>query len=139
MRLVLIISVTLIFFGCSQESVQRLPTAPSPPVQTASPPPPAGSMTWLWGMVVGPSGVCIEGATVQVVGGQGLGQSITQTTPCDAWAYGGGFVLKGLTPSVEMTLRASAPGWSTQEKTVAPHFDPQTAVLLTLSKAAWDY
>jgi hypothetical protein len=135
LRLVLVISVTLILFGCSEESAQRLPTAPSPPVQTASPPPPpSDSLAWLWGFVVAPSGGCIEGATVQVVGGQGLGQSITQTTPCDAWAYDGGFEFKDLTPGVAMTLRASAPGWSTQENTFVPHLGGQQAVLLALSR-----
>jgi hypothetical protein len=41
-------------------------------------------------MVVEESGVCIVGATVHVVREQGLGQHITQSTPCDAWAYDGG-------------------------------------------------
>jgi uncharacterized protein (DUF39 family) len=58
-----------------------------------------------------------------------------QETPCDVWGYGGGFVFKELSPGVEMTLRASAPGWSTQEKTFVPHSESQMAVFLTLAKA----
>jgi hypothetical protein len=54
-------------------------------------------------MILDEGGACIVGATATVVRGQRLGQSITQT-PCDAWAYGGGFVYKDLTPGVEMTF-----------------------------------
>jgi hypothetical protein len=57
-----------------------------------------------------------------------------QVTPCDAWAYYGGFVFDALSPGVEMTLRASAPGWSTEEKTVVPHLGGQTAVVISLKK-----
>jgi hypothetical protein len=85
-------------------------------------------------MVVDETGVCIVGATVQVVSGQGLGQTITQTTPCDAWAYDGGVVFRDLTPGAEMTLRASAPGYATQEKTVVPSLGPQMAVLFAPSR-----
>jgi hypothetical protein len=85
-------------------------------------------------MVVDEAGVCIVGATVQVVRGQSLGQSITQTTPCDAWAYDGGVVFKDLTPGVEMTLRASASGYAAQETTVVPSSGPQMAVLFTPSR-----
>jgi hypothetical protein len=105
MKIALTILSTLTLLGCSPENVQRLPTSPDLP----SDPPPdrSGSSTWLWGMVVAESGVCIDGATATVVRGQGLGQSITQTTPCDAWAYDGGFVFKDLIPGVEMTIRVN--------------------------------
>jgi hypothetical protein len=74
------------------------------------------------GLVEASTGNCIEGATVEVVSGQSLGQKVTQTTPCDHWddSPNGGFIFKGLTPGVAMTLRASAPGWDTQEKVVVP-------------------
>jgi hypothetical protein len=88
----------------------------------------------LWGMVVDETGVCIAGATVQVVSGERPGQIITQTTPCDAWAYDGGFVLTGLTAGVEVTLRASAPGYAEQERTFVPTSWPLMAVLLTPSR-----
>ena len=45
-------------------------------------------------MVIDSTGVCVVGATVEVVRGQGLGQSLTQTTPCDAWGYDGGFMFR---------------------------------------------
>jgi hypothetical protein len=95
---------------------------------------PGSSLTSLWGMVVDETGVCIVGATALVVHGQGLGQSVEQTTPCDAWAYDGGFVFKHLTPGVEMTLRVSAPGFIEQERTVVPSLGPQTAVLFAPSR-----
>ncbi len=82
-------------------------------------------------MVVDETGVCIAGATVQVVRGERLGATLTQTTPCDAWAYDGGFVLTDLTTGVEVTLRASAPGYAEQEKTFIPTSGPQMAVFLT--------
>jgi len=87
-------------------------------------------------MVGEQSGACLEGATVQVVSGQGpIGQSITQRTPCDYWSWDGGVVFRDLTPGVEMTLRASAPGWTTEEKIVVPHSGGQMAVFIELSKS----
>ena len=139
MKFALIIFVSLTLLGCSQQGAQSfLPTAPGPPTPTSSPvpvpAPPAGSLTFLWGMVVDESGVCIVGATVQVVHGQGVGQSITQVTPCDAWSYDGGVMFRDLTPDVEMTLRASAPGYAAQEKTVVPSLGGQMAVLFVPSR-----
>jgi len=128
MKTALTILSTLTLLGCSPENVQRLPTTPElPPNQ---PPNQPVSPVWLWGMVVHDSGICIDGATVTVVRGQSLGQSITQTTPCDAWAYDGGFVFNNLTPGVEMTLRTSAVGYAPVEKTVVPSLGPQTALIL---------
>jgi len=129
MKVALTILSTLALLGCSREDVQELPVAPPPTVR------PGGSLTWLWGMVVDETGVCIVGATASVVHGQGLGQSVEQATPCDAWAYDGGFVFKDLTPGVEMTLRVSAPGFIVQERTVVPSLGPQTAVLFAPSRS----
>jgi len=116
MRLTLIFSTALVLFGCSQGSTQQSPTVPSPPVETAP------KSVNLLGLVEAPTGNCVEGATVEVVSGQSLGQKVTQSTPCDHWgdAPDGGFLFKDLTPGVAMTLRASAPGWRTQEKVVVP-------------------
>jgi len=88
----------------------------------------------LWGMVIDPTGACVANATVEVVRGQRSGQRITQTTPCGAWDYDGGFVFNDLTPGAEVTLRASASGWSTEEKTFIPHAGAQQAIFLTLSR-----
>jgi len=127
MRIARTVLSTLTLLGCSQDNVHRLPTSPDPPVR------PASSLTWLWGMVVDEAGVCIVGATATVVRGQGLGQSIKQTTPCDAWAYDGGFVFKDLTPGVEMTLRVAAFGYAAEERTVVPSLGPQMAVIFAPS------
>ena len=127
MKFPLIVFVTMTLCGCS---AQPMPMAPSPPVPAA---PPASSFVSLWGMVINAGGACIVGATVEVVRGQGLGQSITQTTPCDAWGDDGGVVFKDLTPGVEMTLRASASGYVAQEKTVVPN-GAQRALLFEPSR-----
>jgi hypothetical protein len=83
-------------------------------------------------MVAEDSGLCIQGATVQVVAGQALGRSETQTEPCDVWDAGG-VTFKELVPGVELTLRASASGYVAQERVVVPRSGPQTAVIFTLS------
>jgi len=71
-------------------------------------------------MVVDPSGACIPGATVQVVAGQAVGNPVTQVTPCSVWDYAGGVEYHNLTPGVSMTLRATAPGYADEEKSVTP-------------------
>ena len=130
MRFALLFVGTLTLVGCSHDSPQRSPVAPSPPlVPTASP----ASSAVLWTMVVSESGACIDGATIQVVSGQSAGVTVPQTTPCDAWAYDGGVLFKDLTPGVAMTLRATAPGWAPLEKTVVPSAGPYSALLFTLS------
>jgi hypothetical protein len=110
----------LTLLGCSEEIT---------PYRLFTPSDPPASLTFLWGMVVEDSGICIPGATVTVVGGQALGQRITQKTPCDAWAYDGGFVFQNLTAGVAMTLRVSALGYAEEERTVVPSTGPQTAVI----------
>ena len=90
--------------------------------------------TWLWGFVVDGSGVCIDGGTVEVVGGQRLGERITQETPCNGWGYSGGFVFGGLTPGVEMIIRASAPGYAPLVGSVTPYTGGQTAFWFVLSE-----
>jgi hypothetical protein len=84
-------------------------------------------------MVINETGSCIVGATVEVVRGQGFSQSITQTTPCDAWGDDGGFVFRDLTPGAEMTLRTSALGYGALEKTVVPN-GAQRAILFEPSR-----
>ena len=109
------------------------PSIIASPTPTLSPAP--SPSAWLWVMVVDHGGACIVDATLEVVRGQGpVGQSFTQQTPCGAWDYDGGVVFKNLTPGVEMTLRAWAPGYVAQEKTLIPSLGPQMAVLLTPSK-----
>ncbi|PYP78240.1 MAG: hypothetical protein DMD35_11960 [Gemmatimonadetes bacterium] len=71
-------------------------------------------------MVIDGTGVCIDDATVQVVGGQSVGPSVVQDANCDAWSYDGGVLFQNLTPGVEMTIRATTPSGRVQEKTVMP-------------------
>jgi hypothetical protein len=134
MKFALPVLTALTVIGCSNGSA---PTGPNPALAAASPlpsppAPPSAATAWLQGFVVEPGGRCVEGAVVQVVSGQAQGQQVMQETPCDAWAYSGGFSFKGLTPGVEMTLRASAPAWTTEEKTIVPHSGAQMAVLIEL-------
>jgi hypothetical protein len=122
MRLVLPVFTMLVLLGCSRETAA--PTAPTTPA-----PPESSSSAYVWVMVAGESGVCIPDATVQVVAGQARGQSHTQTEPCDVWGYGGGITFNGLTPGTGMTLRASAPGYTAQERAVVPSSGPVIFVL----------
>ena len=120
MKLALGIVATLAVWGCSQGDASRSPMAPD--LTTIAP------STSLFVMVVDAhTSSCIVGATVQVVRGQRLGESLTQTTPCGAWDYGGEIQFKDLTPGVEMTLRASAPGYTSHELSVVPR--PQVVLL----------
>jgi hypothetical protein len=132
MKFVIPIFVISTLLGCSHEGT---PTAASPPIMPAAAIPTPSALTSLWGMVVEQSGACVESAMVEVVRGQAQGQRMMQETPCDVWAYGGGFVFKDLTPGVEMTVRASAPGWSTEEKTFAAGEQGESrAVVIELKK-----
>jgi hypothetical protein len=131
MKLAAILLAAFTLSACSEDSrsdgpgVPGNPVAPPVPIVPSSPPIPNAS-AWLWGFVVNGSGVCIEGATVRVVRGQREGESVVQSTPCDAWGYGGGFYFDKLTPGVEMTLRASAPGYADAEVTMTPHAGSQS-------------
>jgi hypothetical protein len=129
MKLALTLLTGITVLGCSHESDS--PTAPTsqvPPDTSAS----------IWAVVVADdSGMCLDGATVQVVAGQALGRSETQTaTPCDVWyGDGAGVIFGNLSPGVEMTLRASASGYAAQQRKVIPTTPPQGAVIFTLSRS----
>ena len=132
MRFASIICLTLSICGCSPTA----PTPPAPPPVATPPPapppappapaPPPSNMASLWGIVVDPSGVCIEGATVEVVGGRALlGQRVLQITPCDHTRFTGGFEFDNvpLADVDEMILRASAPGYVSREKPAGVPWD----------------
>lgn len=89
---------------------------------------------WVWGLIVDEGGLCIPGATVRVTKGQRAGETLTQKTPCDAWAYDNGFMFEDLTAGVEMTLQATAPGFEVQEKTIVPTSGSQMAFIFTPSR-----
>jgi len=65
--------------------------------------------------VIEATGACVEGATVQLIVGNIVVQSATQTDPCDTRDYGG--IIFNELPAGELTLRASAPGYATQDTT----------------------
>jgi hypothetical protein len=142
MKVALLFIVSLAVLGCSQEGTRTIPVPPGPSPVSPAPPPPAppppvptpGSLKMLWGAVISPTGECIEGATVEVVGGQRLGDRLTQTTPCGAWDFDAGFQFHNLTAGQEMTLRASAPGWRTAEKTIVPLGGAIQVIYLELSR-----
>ena len=72
-------------------------------------------------MAVERTGACIADATFEIVSGQGPSDDIIrQETPCSVWDYGGGIMLRNLTTGVAMTLRASAPGYNTVERSLFP-------------------
>jgi hypothetical protein len=101
----------LTLLGCSSETGRSIP--PTTPSSSAS-------SAHIWGFVVDPGGACVVGATVEVISGPGLGRRSTQTEPCSAWDWEAGFVLSNLSLGAAVTLRASASGWSSQEKTLVP-------------------
>ena len=111
MKRALVLLATVVLPGCTEPA----PTAPSLLPQNGG-----YSPTSVWGMVIEASGSCIRDAKIDVVQGQRLGETITQDTPCGYWDYAGGFEIKNLTPGIELTLRASAPGYITKDLTVVP-------------------
>ena len=99
----------------------------------APPAPPAGSAL-LWVMVVDASGGCIEGATIQIVRAEGVGDPIPQSTPCSVWDVDGGLLLTHL-PDEELTLRGAAPGYAPREMRFLPFAGPELrAVFIELSR-----
>jgi hypothetical protein len=96
--------------------------------------PPTGSAR-LWVMVIDESGVCIDGATIQIVGAEGAGDPIPQLTPCSAWDVDGGLLLTGLAPDEEVTLRGAARGYAPREMSFRPFPGAFRAVFIGLSKA----
>jgi hypothetical protein len=134
-------TLALLLLGCSSGDTAPTTPSPSPPAPVSvAPYPPAptlGATASFWAIVVpqGGGGVCIVGARVEIVAGQAVGQSGTMPEVCDVWWVNGAF-FRGLTVGVEMTVRASAPGYLAQEITVIPTPDPGplTATVIELSK-----
>jgi hypothetical protein len=134
MKFSIAILVIVALAGCSRESV---PTAPASPVAAPAPPAPPTGSALLWVMVISETGVCIEGATIQILRAEGAGEPIPQRTPCGAWDYDGGLLLTDLTQGVELTLRGAASGYAPREMSFRPFPMPGSykAVFITLSKA----
>jgi hypothetical protein len=108
---------TFTLAGCGGDYSHPLPTTPTPAPTAPAP----VVFTSLAGQVTDEVGICIEGATVKVIAGQRAGQELTQQMPCDYWENLGGFRFTDLAPDGQMTLRASARGYHSQEKTVNPN------------------
>ena len=114
------------------------PIVPSPPsglgVPSAPGAPSPDRGAWVGVMVIEDSGLCIDGATVVVVAGEGVGQSGTHTRPCDVWGYDTEILFEGLTPGAAVPLRASAPGYTAQEVTAYAQLSGQ-ATEIVLARA----
>ena len=117
----------LVLSACSGDYPTRTTSSPPPPLPSSAP--------FVWIMVVTVDGNCIAGATVQVVAGQRLGESLVQDHPCDPWDYGGGAFFNNLEAGVAMTIRAAAPGYTSQERTYIPRAEPHGADGITLSRS----
>lgn len=139
MKLVLIVAMALSAVACGGGIPPTAPTPPpsapsNPPVpDPPAPAPPAPVVTGIVWVVVlpeGGSGVCITGATVQVIVDGAVVQSKTQQ-PCDYWDPDYDLVFKDL-PVTGVTVRASAPGYLTREITATPSNGPITAVAINL-------
>lgn len=129
-RTLCIAALTTVAGASCHDATEPAPFGPAVGTEPSIPSGPA----FLWVMVVASSGICLEGATIEVVSGQRAGEKITQKTPCDAWSYDGGVTFQNLTAGLPMTLRATAPGYSVQEQTIVPASGPQTSVLFTPSR-----
>ena len=71
-------------------------------------------------MVIDGSGVCIDGAVIEIVSGQGKGFKGTPSAACDVWDYDGGYFIYGLIPGDSLTIRALAAGYQDSEVTFLP-------------------
>jgi hypothetical protein len=104
------------------------PPTTSPTIYTLLP-------IWVWAFAVDSSGMCVEGATFEVVGGQGpIGTVVAQQTPCSMWSDTGGVSFEDLARSVPIILRASAAGYTTVEKAVTPLVSGGRAELFWLDR-----
>jgi len=128
MKLALTILTAVALWGCAQAEPTSPTVAKTPSTSPATTPPTGSADVMIWLMVVDQSGVCIPGATIQVVAGQAVGQPIAQETPCSVWDYSGGVEYHHLSPGVSMTLRATTPGYVTEEKTITPVEGPVSVI-----------
>ena len=107
-------SLVVLCLGCGDT------TAPAPQSPLPQSPPPTSSATsgFIYGYVVDQSGICIRGAMVQIVEGPGTGRKSGQADACAAWDYGGEYEFRDLPGGATVTLRASAPGYRSEDRQV---------------------
>ena len=110
--------------GTAPNQLGSIGRPPPPPIQAPSTNIDSISVNatgWLWVMVEDDSGVCIDGAVIEIVSGQGAGFKGTQAAGCDVWDdWEGGYLIYGLVPGDSVRLRASAPGYQDGEKAFLP-------------------
>jgi hypothetical protein len=114
------VALAAIAFGCAEpsEAPRSFPTSgDSADTGSGSDVQLGSGSAFIWALVVAQSGACIPGGTIHVVSGPAAGRTFVQDSDCDAWAYSGGVLFRGLAVGATMTLRASAPGYSSMEKT----------------------
>jgi hypothetical protein len=129
MKRALAVLPTVALLACSQD-LASLPTVPS---STTSSPPNIIANVTLWGMGVDERGVCIPGATFRSWAARALA-GVRRRRPLATHGLTTGVVFTEVTPGIEMTLRASAPGYSDERRTVVPRSGSQYAVLFTPSR-----
>jgi hypothetical protein len=140
MRFAAVVLVACTLAGCSGEG-GSMPTAPAPipvpapPAPTADPvPPPRLASIWVVVLEEQGSGACIRNATIEIVGGPGLGSRIEQNNECSYWDPDYRAVFDRLPAGENVKLRASAAGYSAAELTVIPAIGASTAVTIALTK-----
>lgn len=112
----------------------------SPPPDAPTPPPAqySGRGTIIVGSIVDLTGLCIKNAVAEIVAGPGVGARITQIADCDSWSDVPGFTFSGLTPGDKPTIRASAAGYVSEERTVTATWPTVAYASFGLLKAGQD-
>jgi hypothetical protein len=84
----------------------------------------------------GNSDICLPDATVDVIVDGRVIQNGSQRAPCSYWDYGDdeGVLFKEL-PAVQVTLRASSPGYQTREITATPSVGWYSVTAIGLQRA----
>ena len=118
--------------ACSGDSI---PT-PTPLPNTNSQSVTLSARGFVWILAVDSSGVCVDGATAEVIAGQRSGETKGQVTPCDAWSFvNGGVFWADLAPQETMTIRLSAPSRVSTDRTLTPQVGSITATVVELAQS----
>jgi len=106
-------SLVVLCLGCGDSTAP-----PQSPLPQSPPPTSPATSGYIWGYVVDAAGGCIAGAVVEIVDGPGTGRKSGQADDCSAWDYGGSYEFHGLPLDATVTLRASAPGYRSEDRQV---------------------
>jgi len=132
MRFAITTVVTLALCGCSGPP---LPSAPTPVVAEPLPSAPV-YFDVSEELSDGRTGLCIDGATVEIVSGELTGWSVRMHCNWDYWS--GLWIGFGLLPEGRLvTFRASAPGFVARERTIETRHAnfPDNFIFFRLPKA----